>query len=213
MIDYSNKKNIQKEIINSYSIIEKNNKINISGFNQSNNTEGLNKNYIFPVNQKNKELLKNDSKEKLDKNLYQLYDNHDVKHQMNLNSNIPDKYPDLESNIIDDTFQIMNNQTLRNNLLNSNITNSNKDMQTAKSSALRALLDEMKTKNFINVNNEINTYGNNSKNILSRGENLNMNEPSLNIIDNNCNSDFDMNKTDRINNYMINENSKYNIIN
>ncbi len=83
----------------------------------------------------------------------------------------------------DDTIQILNNQTLNKNnlLLNSNNSNTNSrdERQTAvKSSALRALLDEMKTKNAYNLNE------NNSENLIFNNTNSKNNMTARTTTDN-----------------------------
>jgi len=131
------------------------------------------------------------------------------------NSHLGFKSPEAESNLMlnDDTMQIMNNQTLKNNLLNSNNsnTNSREERQVAKSSALRALLDEMKTKNtFITESNENLNFNLKSNNLTTRTENLNSNM----ILGNDINNNYDdYSKTARTNNLVTNNFNDNNINN
>lgn len=170
---------------------------NSHSYNHKKNFAELRNNYNISntSNITNNDYLKNT-------NLNVNYDNAN-----NTNNCLGIKNQETDSNLIlnDDTMQIINNQSLKNNLLNSNNSNNNSlnDKKAAKSSALRALLDEMKNKN--NDLNEINENSNfnlQSKNIETRTDKLNNN---FGLLDNDTNNYGDYSKTARTNNFISND--------
>lgn len=137
-------------------------------------------------------------------------DNNNYTYNIPNSSALGFKSPDAEGNVNlnDDTMQIMTNQTLKHNmLLNSNNSNSREERQIAKSSALRALLDEMKAKNALNVNYENQSSSENliSKNLTSRDENHNS-DFALGNINTNYYGNYGngISQTARTNNFLAN---------